>query len=103
VKWLFRRDRPVHEGPRPLYLRKPRSSSFPSGHASAAFFGAALLRDGDQLWPLYYAVAVVVAASRVHVRIHHASDVVAGALVGAALGELTRALVPVSAPGDAVS
>ncbi|MGH3472390.1 MAG: phosphatase PAP2 family protein [Nocardioidaceae bacterium] len=34
------------------------------------------------------------AASRVHVRIHHASDVVGGALIGALLGELTRRLLP---------
>jgi undecaprenyl-diphosphatase len=47
------------------------------------------------LWPLYYAIAVVVAASRVHVRIHHASDVIGGAAIGILLGELTRLLVPV--------
>jgi undecaprenyl-diphosphatase len=82
---------------RPLRLRQPLTSSFPSGHATAAFFGAALLRDGDPLWPLYYAVAVIVAASRVHVKIHHASDVIAGAALGAGLGELTRRLVPVGA------
>ena len=102
VKWMFRRSRPVHEGPRPLYLRTPRSSSFPSGHASAAFFGAALLRDDDPAWPLYYAVAVVVATSRLHVRIHHASDVIAGAALGAALGELTRVLVPLHPPAPPV-
>lgn len=100
VKWMFRRSRPVHEGPRPMYLRTPRSSSFPSGHASAAFFGAALLRDDDPIWPLYYAVAVVVATSRLHVRIHHASDVIAGAALGAALGELTRVLVPLDPPAS---
>lgn len=100
VKWMFRRARPEHIGPRPLYLRTPRSSSFPSGHASAAFFGAALLRDDDPIWPLYYLVAVVVATSRVHVRIHHASDVIAGAAVGAALGELARALVPLAPAVD---
>jgi undecaprenyl-diphosphatase len=95
VKWVFRRERPVQVAPRPMHLRQPRTSSFPSGHASAGFFGAALLRDGDAWWPAYYALAVVVAASRVHVRIHHASDIVGGALVGAALGEVVRRLVPV--------
>jgi undecaprenyl-diphosphatase len=98
VKWLFRRNRPVHVGPRPLSLRMPRTSSFPSGHATAAFFGAALLRDGDQIWPwwpLYYGAAVVVASSRVHVKIHHASDVIGGISIGILLGELVRRLVPV--------
>lgn len=95
VKLMFRRTRPVHEGPRPLHLRQPRTSSFPSGHATAAFFGAALLRDGDPLWPLYYALAVVVASSRVHVRIHHASDVIGGVATGVILGEVVRRVVPV--------
>jgi undecaprenyl-diphosphatase len=98
VKWMFRRSRPVHEGPRALYLRQPRTSSFPSGHATAAFFAAALLRDDDPFWPLYYALALVVAGSRVHVRIHHASDVAGGIVLGAALGELTRWLVPIERP-----
>jgi len=103
VKFLFRRGRPVHSGPRPLHLRNPRTSSFPSGHASAAFFGAAVLRDDDSWWPLYYALAVVVAASRVHVRIHHASDVIGGIAIGIALGELTRWLVPLERPSLAES
>lgn len=101
VKWMFRRTRPVHEGPRPRKLRQPRTSSFPSGHATAAFFGAALLREDDPLWPLYYAVAVVVAASRVHVKIHHASDVTGGILIGVGLGEIARRVIPRVSPGGA--
>jgi undecaprenyl-diphosphatase len=97
VKLMFRRTRPVHAGPRPLHLRQPRTSSFPSGHAAAAFFGAALLRDEDPVWPLYYVLAVIVAASRIHVRIHHASDVIGGVITGVALGELVRHLVPIEA------
>ena len=95
VKLMFRRTRPVHEGARPLHLRQPRTSSFPSGHATAAFFGAALLRDGDPMWPLYYALAVVVASSRVHVKIHHGSDVIGGVATGIVLGELANHYFPV--------
>ncbi|HET6963297.1 MAG TPA: phosphatase PAP2 family protein [Acidimicrobiales bacterium] len=100
VKFMFRRTRPVHDRPRPMHLRQPRTSSFPSGHAAAAFFGAALLRDDDPIWPLYYVLAVIVAASRIHVRIHHASDVIGGVLTGVALGELVRRLVPLE-PAEA--
>lgn len=95
VKSLFRRRRPVHDGPRPLPLRIPLTSSFPSGHASSAFFAATLLSDGDPvLAPLYYAAAATIAASRVYVKIHHASDVVGGVAVGTLLGRAARRLVP---------
>ncbi|HMK97109.1 MAG TPA: phosphatase PAP2 family protein [Acidimicrobiales bacterium] len=94
VKLAFRRQRPVPLEPHPLPLRTPLTSSFPSGHASSAFFAAALLR-GRRTWPLCYALALTVASSRVYVRIHHASDVVGGALVGAALGEVARRVYPV--------
>ena len=42
LKSLFRRHRPVWEEdrPRPHQVRTPRSSSFPSGHASSAFTAA---------------------------------------------------------------
>ncbi|MEX2292774.1 MAG: phosphatase PAP2 family protein [Acidimicrobiales bacterium] len=98
IKSLFRRNRPIwgddDAPPRPHHLRTPLSSSFPSGHASAAFTAAGVLAQGDPLWPLYYGVAVVVASSRVYVKIHHASDVAAGALVGVALGASARRLWP---------
>jgi undecaprenyl-diphosphatase len=95
IKSLFRRGRPVIDAPRPLPLRIPITSSFPSGHASASFFAAALLADGDPaMAPLYYGVALIVSVSRVYVKIHHASDVVGGAVVGAALGRLAKRLAP---------
>ena len=95
IKSLFGRTRPrSDEGSRPLPLRQPRTSSFPSGHATSAFVGAALLAEDDPLWPIYYAVAVVVSLSRVYVRIHHASDVVGGVAVGMLLGRVGRRLAP---------
>lgn len=89
VKSFFKRSRPVQEVARPHNLRQPRTSSFPSGHASAAMVAAALL-SRHAGGPAWYGLAAVVATSRVHVRIHHASDVVGGALVGAALGAAAR-------------
>jgi undecaprenyl-diphosphatase len=96
IKTFFRRSRPSEPVARPLPLRQPLTSSFPSGHATSAFCAAALLSDGDPLRPLYYATAVVVAWSRVYVKIHHASDVVGGIAIGVALGRLGRRLVPLA-------
>ena len=90
IKSVVKRERPVAEFERPLHLRVPLTSSFPSGHASAAFCAAALLSDGDRLAPLYYATAATAAASRVHVRIHHPSDVLAGAIIGTIVGRTVR-------------
>jgi undecaprenyl-diphosphatase len=68
----------------------PLTSSFPSGHASAAFCAAGLLSEGSRLGPAYYGLATVVAASRVHVKIHYASDVLVGAAVGTALATVAK-------------
>ncbi|GIU87158.1 MAG: hypothetical protein KatS3mg009_1673 [Acidimicrobiia bacterium] len=71
-------------------LRRPVTSSFPSGHATAAFCAATLLGGG----PARYALAAAVAGTRVYVRLHHPSDVVAGAALGlVALGAGLRPLV----------
>lgn len=94
VKSMFRRQRPVHDGPRPFQLRQPRTSSFPSGHASAAAVFAVVAGEDDPLAPVYAVLATLVGASRVHVRIHHPSDVVGGAAVGVALGIALRAWWP---------
>lgn len=97
IKSLFRRTRPIHDAERPHALRMPATSSFPSGHASSAFMAARLLSDRSRLGPLWYATAGVVAASRVHVRIHHASDVVGGAVLGILLGEVAVRVAPLPA------
>ena len=90
VKSLFRRTRPVSDVPRPHRIRTPRTTSFPSGHASAAAVFATVASQDDPLWPLYVALAAVVAVSRPYVRVHHASDVVAGAALGVTLGAAFR-------------
>lgn len=90
LKRMFRRARPTETGDERYTVRRPRTSSFPSGHASAAFFAAIVLSWwlGWAWSPLWFAMAVVVAVSRAWVRIHHPSDVVGGAVVGAVLADL---------------
>lgn len=100
MKWAFRRQRPVHDGPRPHHLRTPRTSSFPSGHASAGMFAAVLLsRRGGHRW-VWYVLGALVGWSRVHVRIHHPSDVAGGAVVGLALGAAGRVVLRRLAAGS---
>jgi undecaprenyl-diphosphatase len=104
VKSFFRRTRPEWEQKRSYKIRRPRSSSFPSGHASSAFTAAAVLSQSDRrLRPVWYATAAVVATSRAHVRIHHASDVVGGVLTGVVLGRLARRLWPAPVDGHPLS
>ena len=94
IKSMFRRERPVVEEDRPHRLRIPVTSSFPSGHASSAMTAAMLLGQGRRTAPLYVGLGLAVAASRVYVRIHHASDVVAGLGVGLVLGKVATRLWP---------
>jgi undecaprenyl-diphosphatase len=93
IKSAFRRVRPepeVAEGPLPYGMRRPITSSFPSGHATAAFTAASVLARSGHGDPFWFAIATVVAGSRVYVRMHHASDVIAGAVVGIVLGRVAR-------------
>jgi undecaprenyl-diphosphatase len=75
-------------------VRRPLTSSFPSGHATAGFSAAMMLSEGDELAPLYFALAAVVATSRIYVKIHHASDVAGGVALGLVLGAIGRRLAP---------
>ena len=104
VKRLFKRSRPTTAGDTGLNVRQPSTSSFPSGHASAATFAAAMLapRVGWPFSTLIRVAASVVATSRAYVRIHHASDVVAGIATGAVLVTITRRLLRRFGAGDVV-
>jgi undecaprenyl-diphosphatase len=98
IKSCFRRTRPPWEVDRPLRVRRPLTSSFPSGHATSAVSAAMMLSEDDEWWPLYVAVAAIVATSRIYVKIHHASDVAAGVSLGVVLGVIGRRLLPAPRP-----
>jgi membrane-associated phospholipid phosphatase len=95
IKPRFRRERPTETGDPRFTVRKPRTSSFPSGHASSAAFAATLLIAWTSwVWaPLWLAVAGVVALSRVVVRIHHTSDIIAGAVTGLLLAAVALSII----------
>ncbi|WP_421120488.1 phosphatase PAP2 family protein [Aquihabitans daechungensis] len=98
IKRLVRRPRPIHAGERPHNVRLPRTSSFPSGHASSAMAAAGMLSHRHpKAAPLYYGMAAVVATSRVHVKVHHVSDVLAGAAIGIAYAQVAKRIWPVRA------
>lgn len=93
VKPLRRRPRPdrAAEGvPLVRHVAMPASTSFPSGHAAAAFAFATGV--GHVLPPAAVplrGLAAVVAYSRVHTGVHYPLDVIAGAVAGGALAQLT--------------
>ena len=76
-------------------VREPTSSSFPSGHTLAAFCAVTVMSQrGDRgRNTLLFASASLVGLSRLHLRAHHASDVVGGAAIGIALGLVGRTLL----------
>ncbi len=64
--------------------------SFPSGHATTAFVNAAVIAAHyDQWWvkTIAYGIATLVAFARVNYDAHYTSDVLAGAIIGIAIGE----------------
>ncbi|WP_414636507.1 bifunctional phosphatase PAP2/diacylglycerol kinase family protein [Actinophytocola sp.] len=92
-KRLFPRRRPAAEllpVPRRL-VRRPNSSSFPSGHsASAAAFVTAVAMENGRAGALLAPLAAAVGYSRVHTGVHWPTDVVAGAAIGVGAAYATR-------------
>ena len=79
LKEITRRERP-NEG---------ASDSFPSNHATQAFAIASVIAahyDSPWVDAAAYSLATMVGAARIHDDVHWTSDVVAGAVIGAATG-----------------
>lgn len=77
--------------PRRLLRHRPRTSSFPSGHAASAFaFATAVTRELPEVGPLLFPLAGTMAYSRVYLGLHYPSDVLAGAAFGTGMGLAVR-------------
>ena len=99
LKAVIGRSRPDPTGLRLVEgwvpVREPKTSSFPSGHTLAAFCAATVMSErGNRTGNvLLFSSATLVGLSRLHLRAHHASDVVGGAMIGVALGSIGRKLL----------
>lgn len=93
AKPLWRRRRPdrlAQEVPLARHVRMPTSRSFPSGHSAAAFaFAAGVGHIAPPAALPLRVLAAAVAYSRVHTGVHYPGDVLAGAVMGTALAQLT--------------
>ena len=92
LKLLFHRPRPYEALAVVDLLVKPLEvsrSSFPSGHAVAAFAVAIVMSwKIPRLMVFLIALAVLMAFSRIYVGMHYLSDVLAGGALGALFGYL---------------
>ena len=86
IKLIVRRRRPAAEDRLTTTLSE---LSYPSAHTATSVAGARTLSATLPAAPLW-GLAAAFAASRLYLRVHHPSDVVAGAALGGAVAELTR-------------
>src|SRR4051794_12350319 len=85
VQLVVRRPRPVLEGLPPLG-GAPSSLSFPSAHATSSFACATAMTRIAPEAALLFILAAAIAVCRPYLGMHYPSDVIAGAILGTALG-----------------
>lgn len=85
VKLAVRRHRPILEGLPPLG-GAPSTLSFPSAHSTSSFAVATAMTRIAPEAAVLFALALAIGLCRPYLGMHYPSDVIAGALLGVALG-----------------
>ncbi|MBQ4569778.1 MAG: phosphatase PAP2 family protein [Ruminococcus sp.] len=89
IKSLVGRVRPIEQLPEEEHIiKRPRHSSFPSGHTSSAFSVLAVVMVRCNLYVIIpvLIMACLVSFSRLYLRVHYLTDVLAGVVVGFVCG-----------------
>lgn len=95
IKAVVHRHRPFEHQIGP----SERTHSFPSGHSATSFAGAVLLSAfAPRFRAFFFALAVLIAFSRLYNGVHYPTDVLAGAVLGTVIGLATLRLLRVRSP-----
>lgn len=98
VKLTIGRQRPLIDDHPPL-ARAPSKLSFPSAHSTSAVAAATVLgRVAPGARPAFYGLAGAICLGRPYLGMHYPSDVLAGAVLGAAIGRVYP--LPVARSGE---
>lgn len=89
IKSLVGRVRPIEQLPEEEHIiKQPRHSSFPSGHTSSSFSVVAVVIVRCNVYVLIpvLIMACLISFSRLYLRVHYLTDVLAGVVVGLVCG-----------------
>ncbi|MDP8012578.1 MAG: phosphatase PAP2 family protein [Nanoarchaeota archaeon] len=91
AKALFKEKRPEAATKRSFYRKTFRLNrrSFPSSHSAIAIFFPTFLFGTELFFPLL-AIGILIAYSRIYIKSHYLTDVLAGALIGVIVGTILK-------------
>lgn len=90
LKNLIARERPCWiNNTVSMLISTPQDYSFPSGHTLSSFIAATIIMHTDKRMGIAaYVLASMIAFSRLYLYVHFPTDVLAGALLGIAIGSI---------------
>lgn len=85
-----------------MKISKPKDHSFPSGHSASSFcaFAVTLIYCPSFIWIPSLVTAIIIAFSRLYLRVHYLSDVLGGMVLGLFNGTLVAMLFVHVIPTD---